>query len=585
MSLSAPNSRAASPPVPESAKRGGHHPRSQQKEQKKRRRAHSIAAATAAHVVNCRRRQRLQECIDALANPSGRSLSSNELRVIIRLACWLQVHDDYSESAAIDAASVWAGSSRHTIAPAYHHFMATNELLDPDTSHRGRGNPMHPQHDTSLTLQQILSIHSLLADSKLKNEYMPAREVRRRVALPIGLRQTQKILKQLGYKWGRKRCVGTASKKQQAQRVRNFIHQYYDALQEEREGSTVIGYTDESYLHTAHANQYCWYASSSPSTNQVKASPSKGKRLILLHAMTQHGLLTAPRRGRSSAAPSNVVSDEDFTCELIFEGLVDSEDYHKNMNGQIFMQWVQNRLIPTFQRRFPGKKFVLVLDNAAYHHPRGEDWVNPNKMTKLELATWISDRVDHITVMRDGVSKYFGKMSLFQNKSNYAPTVQEMRAWVKNYLLRHPDINRTLLQQRFDELGWKLIYTPPYHCESQPIEMLWAYVKNYVGRQMGNDHSIPFVTQLARQGFYGDPANNHAAVDADLCQRLIHHVHKWCNAFIAGDEELSGSMDQLEERFVPADDPFDDMDDEEEAQAMEIPEGGWSEEEQSDGEE
>ena len=215
----------------------------------------------------------------------------------------------------------------------------------------------------------------------------------------------------------------------------------------------------------------------------------------------------------------------------------------------------------------------------AYHHPRGEDWVNPNKMTKLELATWISEQVDHINVMRDGVSKYFGRVSLFQNASKYAPTADEMRAWIKTYLVQHPNINRTLLQQRFDELGWQVIYTPPYQCESQPIEMLWAYVKSYVGRVMGSDHSIEAVTQLARQGFYGDVTNNHAPVDADLCQRLINHVHKWCNAFIQADDELTGDMDHLEEVFAPADDPFNDIDDEAEVQAGEGSDGGWNEEE------
>jgi hypothetical protein len=585
MSQSASNSRVSTPPPPAAAGRGGPRQTSQEKIDKKRRRAESAAAATTASVASLRHRQRLAEGISSLSNPSGRSLSSNELRIIIRLALWLQLHEDYSEAAAVEAASVWAGSSRCTIAPAYQHWWETGELLEPDTSQQGSGNPQHPRHDSSLTLEQILAIHQLMTDAKLKNEFMPAREIRRRLALPVGVRQTRKILQQLGYRWGRKRCVGTASKKQQTLRMRSFIRQLSNALQQQRDGTAVIGYTDESYLHTAHANQYCWYSPSSPSRNEVRASPSKGKRLILLHVMTQHGLLTTPRRGRAAAAPSNVVSDEDFTCELIFEGLVDSEDYHKNMNGQIFMQWVNNRLIPTFQRRFPGKKLILVLDNAAYHHPRGDDWVNPNKMNKLELAAWISDRVDHITVIRDGVSKYFGKAALFQNKSNYAPTADEMRAWVKQYLLQHPTINRTLLQQRFDELGWQLIYTPPYQCECQPIEMLWAYVKNYVGRMMGSDHSIPFVTQLARQGFYGDPDNHHSPVDADLCQRLINHVLNWCNRFIAADDELSGSMDNLEEGFFPAQDLFDAMDDQEDAQQMEVHDDICAEEEESDHEE
>jgi hypothetical protein len=253
-------------------------------------------------------------------------------------------------------------------------------------------------------------------------------------------------------------------------------------------------------------------------------------------------------------------------CELIFEGLVDSEDYHKNMNGQVFMQWVQNRLIPTFKRLFPGKKLILLLDNASYHHPRGDDWINPNKMSKYELAVWISDRANSITVQRDGSSKYFGKTALFQPASRYAPTVDEMRAWVKAYLLQHPSLNRTLLRQAFDAEGWQLIYTPPYFCECQPIELLWAHVKNYVGRQMGADHSVAAVTELARNGFYGDPTNNHAAADAALCSKLFNHVYSWCNAFITADTELTGSLERLGDVFTPADDAFDDIDDEQDVQ-------------------
>jgi hypothetical protein len=579
MSQSAPSSRA---PSAESQRRGGARSDSGRKSKKRRQAADAGSAGGAALANTLRYRERLIEGIAALGNPSGRSLPAGEMRIILRLAMWLQLHDGFSETAAVNAASIWAGSGSRTVTAAYRQWWETGEVPEPDTSERGSGNPQHPRHDTSLSLEQILSIHSLLAEAKSKDEFMPTREIRRRLALPLSVRQIRRVLRQLGYRWGRKRSMGTASKQQQTQRMRSFIRQLAEALQQERDGTAVLGYTDESYLHTAHSNQYCWFAPASSSRNQVRGTASKGKRLIMLHAMTRHGLLTAPRRGRSAAAPTNVVSDADLGCELIFEGLVDSEDYHKNMDGQIFMQWVRNRLIPTFKRSFPGKKLILVLDNAAYHHPRGADWVNPNKMTKLELAAWISDRVDSITVQRNGASKYFGKTSLFQPASKYAPTVDEMKTWMKAYLLQHPGFNRTLLQQAFDAEGWQLVYTPPYQCEAQPIEMLWAYVKNYVGRQMGSDHSVAAVTRLTRAGFYGDEVNNHSAVDADLCGRLIKHVHAWCDAFIASDTELHGTLDQLEEGFAPDDDVFDAIDDQEEAQATELSGGDSGEEELSD---
>ena len=145
MSQSFPNTRAPSPPPQAISTHGGRRRISEQKEQKKRRRAESVAAATAAHVANSKHRQRLAECIHSLSNPSGRSLSYNELRIIIRLAMWLQLYYEYSEAAAIDAASVWCGSSRITIAPAYHHYWNTNELIEVDSSNRGSGNTNHPQ--------------------------------------------------------------------------------------------------------------------------------------------------------------------------------------------------------------------------------------------------------------------------------------------------------------------------------------------------------------------------------------------------------------------------------------------------------
>jgi hypothetical protein len=150
------------------------------------------------------------------------------------------------------------------------------------------------------------------------------------------------------------------------------------------------------------------------------------------------------------------------------------------------------------------------------------------------------------------------------------------------FLHQHPRMNRTLLRQAFDAEGWQLLYTPPYQCESQPIELLWAYVKNYLGRQMKNDHSVATVTQLTRAGFYGDEQSGHGAADAGLCNRLIEHVHKWCNAFIRSDDELVGTIDAIEDVAVPPDDIFNDMDNDAEVKAALLADSDSSDEEQFD---
>jgi len=539
-------------------------------------------------VATLRRRQRLAEGISSLSNPSGRSLSSNELRIIIRLSLWLQLHEDYSEAAAVEAASVWAGSSRCTIAPAYQHWWETGELLEPDTSQQGSGNPQHPRHIGALTPEAQMLIHSTLAEARLTNAFLPAREVMRRAGVQVSERHARRLLRRMGYRWRRKRPMGTAGKEQMDQRMRHFITQYSDALQQQQAGVAIIVSTDESYIHTHHRNRYLWADALDSEGTHVKGSPSKGDRLILLHAMTKDGLLHTPRRGRSAAPPTNVLSDVDYTCEVIFKGTVDSEDYHKNMDGTVFMNWIRNRLIPSFKRRYPDKKLILVLDNAGYHHPRGADWVNPNEMRKEQLAAWITSHLPEGELMRvqEGErQRVFGKTSLFSNASKYAPTCRQMRAWIKGYLLKHPDTNQTLLQQEFLRHGYQLIYTPPYQCDTQPIEMLWAYVKNYVGRVMGSDHSIAAVTELTRQGFYGDLATNHAPADAAFCQSLIEHTHKWLNKWIERDEELEGDIHRLEGPAADPADVWDDLDDAAEEQQDDAAAQASEEESKSDSDE
>ena len=49
------------------------------------------------------------------------------------------------------------------------------------------------------------------------------------------------------------------------------------------------------------------------------------------------------------------------------------------------MEWVDEKLIPTFKARFPSKKMILVLDNVPYHH-----------CIEYELPTKKGDIVDYL---------------------------------------------------------------------------------------------------------------------------------------------------------------------------------------------
>jgi hypothetical protein len=327
----------------------------------------------------------------------------------------------------------------------------------------------------------------------------------------------------------------------------------------------VLVYTDESYCHTGHHSRYGWFQKRSPEKNEIQRKTGRGIRLILFHALTADGLLL--KKGHTA---SSNVSEPTFNSELIFQGLNVDEDYHKSVNGDVFMAWAENRLIPTFKIQYPNKKMVLVLDNAPYHHSRPAGWKNPNKMNKLEIAAWlVEEEVKELKVTREGKTHTFGLASLFAARSSkYAPSVDEMRKFMKEYLKQHPEKNRTRLQECFVKHGFELIFTPPYTPQTQPIELVWAHVKNYVARNTTIDTNVEVLTELLRKGFYGDPAADHEGVGASYAQRVIDSCRKWMNKFIKDDDDLEGTVEQLSLSKDEDVDIYDDVDEGEEEEQV-----------------
>lgn len=75
-------------------------------------------------------------------------------------------------------------------------------------------------------------------------------------------------------------------------RIRTFLIQYSKAVVEQLQRRCVIVYTDESYVNVNRARQFTWYNPDAPERNDVVRPSGRGKRLVLLHAFTEHGWLT-----------------------------------------------------------------------------------------------------------------------------------------------------------------------------------------------------------------------------------------------------------------------------------------------------
>lgn len=482
----------------------------------------------------------------SLSNPSGRSLTHCEHRLIIALLLALQAFHHKQLTDAIDTAAQWIGSSSNTIRAVWHAYKNTGKVPEEKVDHRGRRANSESSDRLLLTADVIAALQLHLQSAHTFGLHCSSRTLQNflhdECEIEVHRSTVRRWLRRIDYRWRRSHCIGIQSKSVRDKRLRIFLREYSEALQSQSRGEAVIVYTDESFIHTGHHWRYGWFALS----NEVKRKCNRGKRLILLHAMTKDGLLV---KDKSIAASDDVMRVE-RTAELIFPGLNMNEDYHESMNGEVFAAWVEKRLIPAFKTKYKEKRMALVLDNAPYHHSHPTGYKNPLKMAKGELAAWLtshwpSDTPIHIT--RDGMRHTFGKTSLFAAKgSKYAPTVEEMRTLALSVLASKPQLKMTRLQLLFDKQQYTLVWTPPYTPEVQPIELVWAHVKNYVARHTTANTSVDEVQSLVRKGFYGDDGDTHAGVGARLCARLIAHCHRWCNSFIEADSELAGTVDDLQ---------------------------------------
>ena len=87
--------------------------------------------------------------------------------------------------------------------------------------------------------------------------------------------------------------------------------------------------------------------------------------------------------------------DGKLTCETLWVVQNHTGDFHENMNSEMFMKWLKERLCPLFAKKYPGGEMVLVTDNAPYHYARYIGSLSScSKKQLIELM--VSHNVDYI---------------------------------------------------------------------------------------------------------------------------------------------------------------------------------------------
>ena len=288
-----------------------------------------------------------------------------------------------SFDAAVKATAAAEVASTKTIRTVLHQYATTGSVLPPEDQRKHRSHPFYKQSGPSLAAE--LLIHNRLQRVADENVYESCTTLRDELKQELGVslhRSTiHRWLHALGYQYGKKRFSNQPAAYRNAL-IRGFLYKYAAALKEEEAGRAVIVYMDESYVHAHHCSKHFWFSLASTQRDCVRGD-NKGKRIIIMHAMTKDGLLEV-----EGVEPSNILTELYHSCALIFnEVCVDNitpADYHDTINGEKFIGWIQQRLVPTFQRVYPGKKMYLVLSatEASEAHHSGRRSCHPRQQVQ-----------------------------------------------------------------------------------------------------------------------------------------------------------------------------------------------------------
>lgn len=226
------------------------------------------------------------------------------------------------------------------------------------------------------------------------------------------------------------------------------------------------------------------------SLHGLLAPVSKGQRLIIVHAGGEQGFI-----------PNAYVR---------FKSQQKTGDYHDDMNYANYEKWIKERLIPNLP-----PKSVLVIDNAPYHN------------VVLNKAPTASSRRDiMISWLKQNLpAEHFSNIDF---SSLHKPDIYNIIIPLKP---QKPKYKIDSFLQAHDHTVLRL---PPYHPELNPIELIWATVKNWVATK-NVTFKMDDVIKLADEKF--------ADISAEDWRKRCQHVQHIEQEFMRTEGLLDGGQE------------------------------------------
>ena len=253
-------------------------------------------------------------------------------------------------------------------------------------------------------------------------------ELKENISFNGSIESLRRILKKIGFIYGK---VNNRKFLMERSDVANTRTRFLRKIRHLRQSAKNMVYLDETWVNQNYTVGKCWQDNTSQQATGINAPTGKGSRLIVLHAGTKAGFVN--------------------NAELIFQAKNDG-DYHHQMNSSVFEEWFKNQLLPNIT-----PNSVIVMDNAPYHSVKLEKHPT-SSWRKGDIKDWLVEKGAQPT---DDLLK------------------RELYEMAKTF----SNGNKYRIDTVAEEAGHEVVRLPPYHCQYNPIELVWAQVKTYVAQR------------------------------------------------------------------------------------------------------
>lgn len=260
---------------------------------------------------------------------------------------------------------------------------------------------------------------------------------------------------------------------------------YLRSIRKFREEGRPIFFLDETWADSNLTHRRCWQ---NEDVRGVLTSTSGSHRFIITHIGSKDGFLPE--------------------CSLVFKAGQTSGDYHGQMNAENFERWMETTVVP----KLPANS-IIVMDNAPYHSKILDKPPSKNALKK-DMMEWLQ---------RKGIAcdMSLRKVELHDLIKTHSPPQKQYR-----------------VDQKLRLSGHTVLRLPPYMCELNPIELVWAQIKKYVrDRNTTGDMSQAHLKELI------DEAIN--SITPEFWKRCVEKIISIEEEYWERDAALDVTVDEL----------------------------------------